>query len=158
MLMKGQVRYNLGYGFTEAIASGTEKMEESWNNNYGSGLGICIPVLGTFSISGGQNGTASLTSSKTTFKDINGDGLPDLIEQNMLGDLKVTLNMGNGFFRDIKHFRVFGSTLCQHGIYHQNSASIRLRYQYYAKFSRRSQRKYQPYDHCPIGYGWRWVA
>ncbi|MBF1344231.1 MAG: type IV secretion protein Rhs, partial [Megasphaera micronuciformis] len=96
MLMKGQVRYNLGYGFTEAIASGTEKMEESWNNNYGSGLGICIPVLGTFSISGGQNGTASLTSSKTTFKDINGDGLPDLIEQNMLGDLKVTLNMGNG--------------------------------------------------------------
>ena len=129
MLMKGQVRYNLGYGFTEAIASGTEKMEESWNNNYGSGLGICIPVLGTFSISGGQNGTASLTSSKTTFKDINGDGLPDLIEQNMLGDLKVTLNMGNGFFEQQnlqKHSEIlstFGSSVA---LYASTAYTIRI--------------------------------
>ena len=45
----------------------------------------------------GQNDTGSLTSGKGAFHDINGDGLPDFVEQDGNGDLKVTLNTGSGF-------------------------------------------------------------
>ncbi len=97
MIYKGQVRYNLGYSFTEALPSGINAVEYSSNNNYGDGLGVCIPILGLFNISAGQNDTGSLISSKGAFHDVNGDGLPDFVEQDSNGDLKVTMNTGSGF-------------------------------------------------------------
>ena len=97
MISKGQVRYNLGYSFTKAMPSGINAVEHSSNNNYGDGMGVCIPILGLFNISAGQNDTGSLTSGKGAFHDINGDGLPDFVEQDSNGDLKVTLNTSSGF-------------------------------------------------------------
>ena len=97
MVCRGQVRYNLGYSFTETMPSGINDVERSSNSNYGDGLGVCVSVLGLFNISAGQNDTGSLTSGKGAFHDINGDGLPDFVEQDGNGDLKVTLNTGSGF-------------------------------------------------------------
>ena len=97
MMSKGAVRYGLGYGFSAPVQTGSHRMESSRNSNFGGGLGVCVPVLGMFSTAAGQNNTASLSAAKVVYNDVNGDGLPDMIEQDDDGALTVTLNTGNGF-------------------------------------------------------------
>ena len=84
------------YGYTAETVSGLAMLESSKSGNFGDGLGICIPVLGLFSINAGQNDTEDLTSTQTMLSDVNGDGLPDLLRLDG-SDLKVTLNTGDGF-------------------------------------------------------------
>ena len=84
------------YGYTAETESGLDMLESSKSGNFGDGLGICIPVLGLFSINAGQNDTEGFTSTQTMLSDVNGDGLPDLLRLDG-SDLKVTLNTGDGF-------------------------------------------------------------
>ncbi len=87
------------YGYTAETVSGLAMLESSKSGNFGDGLGICIPVLGLFSINAGQNDTEDLTSTQTMLSDVNGDGLPDLLRLDG-SDLKVTLNTGDGFMAE----------------------------------------------------------
>lgn len=87
------------YGYTAETESGLDMLESSKSGNFGDGLGICIPVLGLFSINAGQNDTEDLTSTQTMLSDVNGDGLPDLLRLDG-SDLKVTLNTGDGFMAE----------------------------------------------------------
>ena len=97
MVTNGTVRYGLGYDFTPAIASSLTQLESTKNSNFGDGLGITVPVLGLFSVNIGQNDTESLTSTRSQLSDVNGDGLPDLLQLDEKGNLKATLNTGSGF-------------------------------------------------------------
>ena len=94
---EGTVRYNLGNGFTEKRNSGIGKIGSSATFNFGEGLGVSVSVLGHFGISAGMNSTECATYGESTLGDMNGDGLPDLIERDKDGNLLVTLNTGNGF-------------------------------------------------------------
>jgi len=96
MVTAGKVRYGLGYNYSAETESGLAMLESSKSSNFGDGLGICIPVLGLFSINAGQNDTEDLTSTQTMLSDVNGDGLPDLLRLDG-SDLKVTINTGDGF-------------------------------------------------------------
>ena len=99
MVTAGKVRYGLGYNYSAETVSGLAMLESSKSGNFGDGLGICIPVLGLFSINAGQNDTEDLTSTQTMLSDVNGDGLPDLLRLDG-SDLKVTLNTGDGFMAE----------------------------------------------------------
>ena len=102
VLTDGLVSYGLGYSLAPAVPAGTNKMTNALNNNYGDGKGVCIPVRGPFSISGGQNDTESLTMGMGAFHDVNGDGLPDFVERDLKGNLNVSFNTGVGFMPDVK--------------------------------------------------------
>ena len=93
----GMVRYGLGYSYTDAMASELPGTDRSVSSNLGGGNGVCIPVLGMFSISSGMNDTQSLTMGRGMLADVNGDGLPDYVSQEVDGSLSVTLNRGDGF-------------------------------------------------------------
>jgi hypothetical protein len=71
------------YGYTAETESGLAMLESSKSSNFGDGLGICIPVLGLFSINAGQNDTEDLTSTQTMLSDVNDDGLPDQSQSHL---------------------------------------------------------------------------
>ena len=99
MLIGGNVRYNLGYGFTDEQPSGVTDLGSSSNSTWGAGLGMKINILGPADISGGINGTKTTTKHNALFSDLNGDGLPDMISRDN-NDFTVRFNTGNGFLSD----------------------------------------------------------
>ena len=99
MLIGGNVRYNLGYGFTDEQPSGVTDLGSSSNSTWGAGLGMKINILGPADISGGINGTKTTTKHNALFSDLNGDGLPDMINRDN-NDFTVRFNTGNGFLSD----------------------------------------------------------
>ena len=99
MLIGGNVKYNLGYGFTDEQPSGVTDLGSSSNSTWGAGLGVKINILGPADISGGINGTKTTTKHNALFSDLNGDGLPDMISRDN-NDFTVRFNTGNGFLSD----------------------------------------------------------
>ena len=97
MVSKGNVRYNLGYGFTDDVQTGLGQIGRTVNSNYGDGLGLSITVLGTFGISMGKNDGESTNFTTGGLYDVNGDGLPDYVLQNEDKSLSVMLNTGQNF-------------------------------------------------------------
>ena len=96
MLDGDKVRYGLGYGFTGESNSGVPALESSENSTWGAGLGTSIGILGNADISFGVNGTRTTTKHNTSFVDVNGDGLPDMLARD--GDrFTIAINTGTGF-------------------------------------------------------------
>ena len=115
------VSYNIGYSFTpphsyQGIRSQEgESRNESGNLSMGSALqpwlggdgGLTTPAalantpraysVAQVSISGGVSGYASANTTNTRLMDVNGDRLPDLVEDTGNG-IQVYLNYGNGFY------------------------------------------------------------
>ena len=101
MLAGNEVRYNLGYSFTNALQSQCSSLPSSTSTTWGAGGGISIPVAGKVDISFGSNGTRTTSAAKTTMLDINGDGLPDIVTTED-GNLYVAYNTGNGFLTKVR--------------------------------------------------------
>ena len=101
MLAGNEVRYNLGYSFTNALQSQCSSLPSSTSTTWGAGGGISIPVAGKVDISFGSNGTRTTSAAKTMMLDINGDGLPDIVTTED-GNLYVAYNTGNGFLTKVR--------------------------------------------------------
>ena len=101
MLAGNEVRYNLGYSFTNALQSQCSSLPSSTSTTWGAGGGISIPVAGKVDISFGSNGTRTTSAAKTMMLDINGDGLPDIVTTED-DNLYVAYNTGNGFLTKVR--------------------------------------------------------
>ena len=88
----GTVELNLGYSFLPAELWGFSAVGAGDEISIGAGLGINIA---NYSIAAGIGLSRSLTQSKQTLEDMNGDGLLDYIED--IDPFKVRINTGNGF-------------------------------------------------------------
>ncbi|MDO4957856.1 MAG: SpvB/TcaC N-terminal domain-containing protein [Prevotellaceae bacterium] len=97
MVIGDKVKYNLGYSFSDEMDRGTSLATSSFTKNWGAGLGTKIGVLGTAFTSFGFNGTVSTNLNQTTYLDINGDGLPDVLSYDQDNNADVLINTGSGY-------------------------------------------------------------
>jgi RHS repeat-associated protein len=88
----GTVELNIGYSFLPTEPFGFSSVDEGDETSTGAGLSI---NLANYSIAAGVGVSRSLTHSKQTLEDVNGDGLLDYIED--INPLRVRINTGNGF-------------------------------------------------------------
>ncbi len=113
----GNVKLNLGYAFVDATFEKTD-IYKAETFTKAAGVGVTIPLKGSASIGAGVNGTMSNTSLLSQLCDVNGDGLPDKVENKDNGTLKVHFNTGSGF--DSKEHTMS----CAAGIYLNKSTSV----------------------------------
>lgn len=88
----GNVQLNLGYRFTDPEPWGVTT-KRGLSESEGASLGFSV---GTVSIAGGLSLNRSDTQSLRQLYDVNGDGLPDVVDATG-SQLKVALNSGAGF-------------------------------------------------------------
>ena len=91
---KGKVRLNTGYAFMPAEDWHFENMRNGDSQNWGLGVGGNFNV-GQASIGGGLGINKSENNTYEMFIDMNGDGLPDKVNDGGSG-INVTYNLGNG--------------------------------------------------------------
>ncbi|MFD0975275.1 SpvB/TcaC N-terminal domain-containing protein [Salinimicrobium gaetbulicola] len=99
----GEVELNLGYSFAPKEQWGYSQVGSGSSVDQGGGLGI---NLNNGSFSAGISLSRTDNKSDVALQDINGDGLVDILRRektNLVspGILKVNLNTGNGFAREI---------------------------------------------------------
>jgi len=88
----GNVQLNLGYSFTPPEPWGVTT-KRGLSESEGASLGFSV---GTVSIAGGLSLNRSDTQALRQLYDVNGDGLPDVVDATG-GTLRVALNTGSGF-------------------------------------------------------------
>jgi RHS repeat-associated protein len=102
------VRYNLGYGFTQAefkIGDGGFSSNETYGGSLGGGF-----MMPDESFSGGVSANWNYDISKYTWRDVNGDGIPDRIfKGNTQSQPTVAIGTGTGLLPDVP-FGTFEST------------------------------------------------
>ncbi len=94
------VSLNLGYDFSNNIewGNGYGELLSSQRSNSSFSLGTGAGINPNASYAVGLGGAKSTANIVTTFADVNGDGLPDLIIKNHTnGQYKYHLNTGSGF-------------------------------------------------------------
>lgn len=101
MLFRSEVALNLGYGFSERIPFQKTSVFAAYSYSKSNGKGLAVPIKGKACIGGGYNIGTSGTGVTSYLRDINGDGLPDLIYANN-GKMYAKINIGNGFAGDWK--------------------------------------------------------
>ena len=87
------VAYNQGYSFSEFIVLNGDKIKKSSSDDMG--LGFCVDV-GASSFSGGVSVNRTTSQTEYDLRDVNGDGLPDIVKVNGANSV-VRFNTGNGF-------------------------------------------------------------
>ena len=111
---------NVGYGFVSADANAIASMNEYENSSWSAGLSASVSVCGKANIGMGYNFSRNKAKATLELVDINGDGLPDLLENG-----KVKFNTGNGFAETQDLWNVDGAeknVSVSHGL-HQNAAA-----------------------------------
>jgi hypothetical protein len=93
----GTVELNVGYGFVSDSVWNFNEIDYSKSSSTSLNLGF---NKGIFDFAGGLNIDFNRTTSRKTLLDINGDGLPDLLEQG--GGLNVRFNTGHGFAQGVQ--------------------------------------------------------
>ncbi|MBQ2488977.1 MAG: hypothetical protein II525_04100, partial [Bacteroidales bacterium] len=99
---KGNVWLNTGYGFTGSrVWQGLDRIgvHSSTTGSVDGALNELHRNASTWksSYSGGVSVTVSENSQKWTLADMNGDGLPDLVQRQLNGRITYHLNTGSGF-------------------------------------------------------------
>ncbi|MGF2734656.1 SpvB/TcaC N-terminal domain-containing protein [Marinobacter sp. DUT-1] len=89
----GTVALNLGYDFAPAENWGAVNRKGE-SESAGLSLGFNFGVM---SIAGGLSLSRSETSPQQQLFDVNGDGLPDVVDSAGSGPIKVAINAGSGF-------------------------------------------------------------
>ncbi|MDY6841621.1 MAG: SpvB/TcaC N-terminal domain-containing protein, partial [Pseudomonadota bacterium] len=93
----GKVALNLGYGFAASENWGAvTRKGESTNEGFSLGFN-----LGVMSIAGGLSLSRSETSPQRQLFDVNGDGLPDVVNSSGSGPISVAINSGSGFLPSV---------------------------------------------------------
>lgn len=91
-----KARLNLGYHFTDDfIIQTTPEIQSSFSESWSAALSGSFNI-GASSFSGGVGVASTTTKDKTSFFDMNGDGLPDKVTRAGNG-IQVQLNLGNRF-------------------------------------------------------------
>jgi len=93
------VGLNTGYGFASMESWNISKVRGSDSQDYGLGLGVS---LFNGSVSSGIGSSWTTAHSKRALVDLNGDGMPDLVEANSDGIEQVRLNNGDGFGQPVQ--------------------------------------------------------
>ena len=90
------VQVNTGYGFLSAQTwpVGGAAINNSNSNSANGGIGFND---GVFGFAGGASASGNTSHSKVMLMDINGDGLPDLVQSIGGGNYQVCFNTGSGF-------------------------------------------------------------
>lgn len=88
----GTVRLNQGYSFSAPIYYGHSAVQKSHSSTESGGVSFYLPVTGYFGTSGGASFSATQVQSRFMFADIDGDGLPDMVDED-----GVAFNNGQGF-------------------------------------------------------------
>ena len=87
------VAYNTGYSFVGPFPFDAGFIKKS--NSSDKGLGVCVDI-GASSFSAGISVNRTDASTEYDMRDVNGDGLPDLVKVDGANS-KVRFNTGNGF-------------------------------------------------------------
>lgn len=93
-----KVRLNYGYSFSDEFNFGTGYIREGKSTNFGLGGGVDI---GASSYSAGASRSGVHSEPTLDIRDVNGDGLPDLIKLEN-NEMKVQFNNGTGFDQAVK--------------------------------------------------------
>ena len=90
------VWYNKGYQFELSAPKNLVHMATgSHSSSNGAGLSASVTICGRASIGGGYNYTSTTTEHKYYMMDMNGDGIPDVVNNK---DKSVEFRSGDGYF------------------------------------------------------------
>jgi hypothetical protein len=93
--------YNLGYGFTShAVRLGGGGFESRESASGGAGLGFSLPYA---EFGGGVNLLFNYDWSTYSWRDVNGDGIPDRLRRESASSIKVAFGTGSGLLEEVDY-------------------------------------------------------